>query len=188
MNVFLFDMGLPMIFPSIMLMVIGLIPIVFVEAYVMRTELQIETQQLLAPVAIANLVSTFIGIPVTWFLLMLLEFASASVFGAVTDRNPWDDVFSFTLGAPWIVPGLKNENWIILGAMLFLLIPYGLASWVVEYVVIKTIFTKKQDEAVNYSASLKDLKFSVGKANLISYCLLAVFVILIWSTAILRSS
>ena len=34
MTILLFDMGLPMIFPSIVLMAIALVPIVFIEAYV----------------------------------------------------------------------------------------------------------------------------------------------------------
>lgn len=186
MKILLFDMGLPMILPSIVLMAVGLIPIVVIEAYVMGAPLRMSLKQLLAPVTIANLVSTFIGIPLTWFLLMLLEFISVVVFGATTGRNPWTDLFSLTLGAPWVAPGHHNEEWIILGAMLFLLVPYCVASWAIEYFVIKTIFARKGEAYI--TGSLKNLKFAVGKANVISYCLLAVFVIVFWGIPLFRTS
>jgi hypothetical protein len=174
MGMLLFDMGLPMILPSIVLMGVALVPIVLIEAYVVGSRLRLTTKKALASVTIGNLVSTFIGIPVTWFLLTVLEFVSLNVLIATTDRNPWTDLFSVTLGAPWVTPGHPDENRIIVGAMLFLLIPYGFASWVVEYLVIKMMFAKKPDAG----PSLNELKLAVGKANLISYCFLAVFVIL----------
>lgn len=183
MSMLLFDMGLPMILPSIVLMAIALVPIVLIEAYVVGAALRVNTKKALASVTTANLVSTFIGIPVTWFLLTVLQFVSINVLIATTDRNPWTDLFSVTLGAPWVAPGSPNENRIIVGAMLFLLIPYGLASWIVEYLVIKLMFARKRDVA-----SLKALKLQMGKANLISYCLLAVFVILFWGVPLFTSN
>ncbi|MEO7540079.1 MAG: hypothetical protein ABIV21_08620 [Pyrinomonadaceae bacterium] len=185
MKIILFDMGLPMIFPSIVLMAVGLIPIIVIEAYVMEATLKLGFKRLFAPVTIANVVSTVVGIPLTWVLLALLEFASVVVFGVTTGRNPWSDLFSLTLGAPWVAPGHHNEEWIILGAMLFLLVPYCLASWAIEYLVIKKILTKKQDAAY-VTAPLKDLQFAVGKANLTSYCLLALFVIAFWGMPLFR--
>lgn len=169
----LFDMGLPMIVPSMFLMAVALIPIVFIETHVVGSKLRIDTKKLMTSVAVANLVSTFIGIPVTWLLLTVLEFASVNLLAATTGHNPWTNLFSVTLGAPWVAPGGPNEKPIIIGAMLFLLVPYGLASWAIEYLVIKRMFPKKHE----ISISLKEIKHAVGKANLISYCLLAAFVI-----------
>ena len=183
----LFDMGLPMIIPSLVLMAVALVPIVLIEAYVVGSTLQTETKKVLRSVAIANLASTFVGIPVTWFLLAMLEFASVHLLIATTDRNPWTDLFSITLGAPWVAPGGRNEQWVVLGAMLFLLIPYCLASWCVEYLVIEGMFAKRQDGA-GVTASLKHLKLAVGKANLVSYCLLAVFVTAVWRISQLSSN
>lgn len=176
MILLLFDMGLPMIIPSMTLMALALVPMVFIESYFVGARLNTGVKKVVGPVAWANLVSTIIGIPVTWFLLVVLEFASVGVLGAIMDRNPWTDLFSLTLGAPWVAPGHHNEKLIILGAMLFLLIPYGLASWAIEYLVIKSMLAKIQD----VSPPSKSLKLAVGKANLISYCLLAVFVTLYW--------
>lgn len=176
MKIFLFDMGLPMIMPSIVLMAVALIPIILLETYFVGKNLQVDAKKVITPVAVANVVSTFLGIPVTWILLVVLEFASVSAIGAITDRNPWSELFSVTLGAPWVAPRGHNEDWVVIGAMLFLLVPYGLASWAIEYFVIKAVFAKKLD----VSAPPKDLRRAVGKANLISYLLLAVFVIVFW--------
>lgn len=176
MKIFLFDMGLPMIFPSIVLMAVALVPIVFIEAYIVATTLRVNLKKVFAPVTIANLVSTLVGIPVTWFVLALLQIGSVFVSGTIAKWIPSTDLFSITLGAPWIYPGHDNEKLIILGAMLFLLIPYGLASWALEYVVAKAMLSKKHD-FVDFS---KNLKVAVGKANLVSYSLLAIFVIVFW--------
>ena len=178
MSVLLFDMGLPMIIPSLALMAVALVPIVLIEAFVVRSALRTDTKKVLISVATANVASTFIGIPATWFLLYVLELASVNAIAATTDRNPWTVLFSVTLGSPWVAPGVHNEQWVIMGAMLFLLIPYGLASWAIEYLVIKTMFPKGQNADGDIESS-KHLKRVVGKANLVTYCLLAVFVIVV---------
>ena len=184
MNVILFDMGLPMIFPSIVLMAVALVPIVFIEAYFVASTLQVNVKKVFAPVTIANLVSTLLGVPITWFLLALLQIGSVIVLGTIATWIPSTDLFSLTLGAPWVYPGRDNEKLIILGAMLFLLIPYGLASWAIEYLVVKSMRAKTHE----FSDFSKNLKAAVGKANLVSYCLLAVFVILFWSATLYRSN
>ncbi len=184
MTIILFDMGLPMIFPSIVLMAIALAPIVFIEAYVVASTLQVNVKKVFGPVTIANLVSTLLGIPATWFVLALLQIGSVLVFGTIAKWIPSTDLFSLTLGAPWVYPGHDNEKLIIVGAMLFLLIPYGLASWAIEYLVAKAMLSKRQE----FGDLSLNLRAAVGKANLISYCLLAVFVILFWIASLYRSS
>ena len=177
-------MGLPMIFPSISLMAIAIVPIVFIEAFLVASILQVDVKRVFAPVTIANLVSTLLGIPVTWFVLALLQIGSVIVLGTVAKWIPSTDLFSLTLGAPWVFPGHDNEKLIILGAMLFLLIPYGLASWTIEYLVAKSMLAKEQE----FGDFSTHLKAAVGKANLVSYCLLAVFVILMWSVNLYPSN
>src|SRR5262245_13259147 len=129
MGIFVFDMGLPMIIPSLFLMTAALIPIILIEAYIVGLTGPVGTKKALVPVAIANLISTFLGIPMTWVSLTAIEFLSVTILGVVLDRNPWTRLLSVTLGAPWVAPGHKDEEWIIFGAMLFLLIPFAVASW-----------------------------------------------------------
>jgi hypothetical protein len=184
-------MGLPMIFPSLVLMAVALVPVILVETFVIKKHLHTNFTRPLVPVSVANLGSTFIGIPATWFLLTVLEFTSVNVLGALTDRNIWSRTFSVTVGAPWVAPGHNDEQWIILGAMLFLLIPYGIISWWVEFKIVQGMLLSKYNDAskpeeeryqlvaeTNGGATPRQIKHAVGAANLVSYCLLAVFVIL----------
>ena len=111
-NLLLLDMGLPMIFPSLVLMTVALVPVILVETLVIKKHLHTNFTRPLVPVSVANLGSTFIGIPATWFLLTVLEFTSVNVLGALTDRNIWSRTFSVTVGAPWVAPGHNDEQWI----------------------------------------------------------------------------
>ena len=178
MGVFLFDMGLPMIFPSLLLMVVALVPIILVETYIIGKIIPLTFKKVLVSVAIANLVSTFLGIPITWILLTSIEFLSVNILGFVTDGNIWTRLFSVTLGAPWVAPGHKDEEWIILGAMLFLLIPYGVASWWVELKVIQKF------HLATMPSSGTSIRWFVAKANLASYSLLAILAIAIFATSL----
>ncbi|HEY0428926.1 MAG TPA: hypothetical protein VGC76_14185 [Pyrinomonadaceae bacterium] len=74
MNVILFDMGLPMIFPAMFMMLIALLPVVFLEAYNLRSALNITFGKASAVSSLANIISTVVGIPLTWLLLVLLQF------------------------------------------------------------------------------------------------------------------
>ena len=78
-------------FAFAVLMAVALVPIVFVEAYVVATKLQVSVKKVFATVTIANLVSTFLGIPVTWFLLALLQFASVIILGTIARPIPSSD-------------------------------------------------------------------------------------------------
>lgn len=172
-------MGLPMIIPSLVLMAVALVPVILVETLFIRTLLRTNFKRTVRPVFVANLVSTFIGIPVTWFLLTLLEFASVALFGSLTKANIWTKTFSVTLGAPWVTPGHDDEQWIVLGAMLFLLIPYGIVSWLVEFKIVQGMLVGKNQSAseseggphksvtgTNHVATPRQIKRAVGVANL----------------------
>src|SRR4051812_33899682 len=101
LNLLLFDMGLPMIVPSMSLMVIALLPIIIGEAYFISRRLSIDNLKTLPPVAFANFISTLIGIPVTWLILAVLEMVTGG--GARLDLGPvWEKIFAMTWQAPWI--------------------------------------------------------------------------------------
>ncbi len=194
-------MGLPMIIPSMYLMVLALFPIIFLETYVVAASLRLKTKKVLAPVAIANMVSTFIGIPVTWFFLVLFELVAGSILGDLTVGLVWQSFISVTVMAPWVAPTCNDENWIIFGAMLFLLIPYGLASWGIEYLVVrKKVYARMYKESLKncdnddpliekeqIDASPRQVSRAVRNANLASYALLAFVLIVIFATGLAQS-
>ena len=188
MSAFLFNMGLPMILPAMYLMVLGLIPIVLIEALVISKQLRVPYVRSLKSATLGNIVSTVIGIPVTWFLLLVIEMSLASFAPDVIPRPVSEflfqhkDILAVTVGAPWLVPfGL--QDWMIFAAMAFLLIPFFFASWAVEYQVIKYRFTKELRElrdGVESHASAQEIRTAARNANLLSYGLLEVFVLTLY--------
>ncbi len=70
-------------------MLLALIPIVGIEAWIMRPRLTLTPGKALRLSAIANLVSTVVGIPLTWVVLVGLELLST------------DGGIAFGLGTPW---------------------------------------------------------------------------------------
>jgi hypothetical protein len=164
-------MGLPMIVPSMILMVPALIPIMFLESLIVGRCLGLRLRDTIPSVGVGNLATTLVGIPITWFCLLLIEFGVV-YFAAEFDRSVWNSVFSMTIGAPWIAPGHGDESRVIFGAMLFLLVPYFLASWLIEYWVGRKMLDPLKGGAGSNSRVFR----AFGLANFASYSLLA----LVW--------
>ena len=182
---FLFDMGLPMIVPSMFLMVLALVPIIFVEAYYIAGSLKLDIQRILNLVAISNVISTLIGIPVTWFLLLGVELMTGTG-SAIASEGYWGQLISFTLQAAWVPPYGSDLAWIYSAAMLFLLIPYFFASWYVEYLVVRNRLSKSLNknlhlevvddplmERLRTESLYSDVRRAVRNANLLTYGILA---------------
>jgi len=66
------NIGVPMIFVTLPMMVVALLPIIIIETVLATPYLKIPFRFLLRLIARANLFSTFVGIPITWFLLALV--------------------------------------------------------------------------------------------------------------------
>lgn len=184
----LFNMGLPMIVPVMYLMTVALIPIVLIEAGYLAKRLAVSFRYTIGPVVFGNLVSTLVGIPASWFILLIVQFATggASGYGA---SGFWRKFFSFTLQAPWLLPIGENESWIFPAALLFLLVPFFLATWLVEYIVMRNRLAATVTENRSDDIDLKDaerLVFrGIREANLISYGMIAflTIVVLVFSLA-----
>jgi len=52
---------------------LAFLPVVAIESFVAVRTLGLRFRQALAVTAAANAISTFVGIPVTWFILVVLE-------------------------------------------------------------------------------------------------------------------
>jgi hypothetical protein len=167
------DIGVPMIFLAIPLMVVALLPIICLEAIALRYSLNISYKQAAKASILINLTSTFLGIPVSWLLLVLLQMLSGggAAYGL---RTPLEKFLAITWQAPWLIPYESDLYWMIPAAGLFLLIPFFFASWYVEYIVAKWIVKE---------VAVKDLRRGVRNANLVSYALLAAFLMVVLVTA-----
>ena len=168
--------GIPMIFLTLPMMVIGLLPIILLEALVATRILELPFRKLLKCFSIANLVSTLVGIPVTWVLLVVLEiltgisvnFVLTGLGGAEVWESPAALVFGFILQAPWLAPSEFDLNLMIPAATLVLLIPFFFASWWVEYAVVRRYLPDVDRSLV---------RRSVRNVNFLSYSGLALYVV-----------
>ncbi|HUR96987.1 MAG TPA: hypothetical protein VMZ26_02850 [Pyrinomonadaceae bacterium] len=176
----LFDMGVPMIMPTISFMVLALVPLVLVESLYISRVLRIRFSNTVGSVMIANLISTLAGVPFTWLLLFLLQVFT----GGLSRYNATGSVgtiMSVTLQAPWLLPLGREEFWKFHLAGLFLLIPFFFATWVIEYAAVRNRLATGTVEA-GHIADLRSAERMVWKAfrnaNLLTYGLIASLLIL----------
>lgn len=170
----LFNMGLPMIVPAMYFMVIALIPIVFIEAIYLARRLTIPLRHTIGSAAFGNLLSTVVGIPAAWFILLVVQFVTGGASGyGVTGF--WRKLFSFTLQAPWLLPFGEDGAWIFPAAALFLLVPFFFATWLVEYVMMRNklaIEIVERREGIGLKGAERLVFRGVRNANLLTYGLI----------------
>jgi hypothetical protein len=169
----LIDIGLPMIFVAIPAMILALLPIIGIEAIVLRHSISITFREATRIAALMNLASTLLGIPITWFLLVAVQLLTGGgrAYGL---KTPLTRFLAVTWQAPWLTPYESDLYWMIPAAGLFLLIPFFFASWYVEYLVADRLL-KHVDPAATWQG--------VRNANLISYGLLALYLVIVLVTA-----
>jgi hypothetical protein len=161
------DAGVPMLFVTLPAMVIALIPIILIESIVIGRFLGTSTLSKRKSVAIANVVSTLIGLPLTWVALLVLQLISGggAAHGLVT---PTQKLLAVTWQAPWLIPYEGNLNWMVPAASLFLLVPFFFVSYFIEALIIFRL---------NSQIPRKQIRAATFRANIVSYLLLAVFTI-----------
>lgn len=170
------NVGVPMLALVLPGMTVSLIPIVILETWYVQKCLQIPIRRALKAMAIANLASTFIGIPFAWIIWVMIGMAFAH-FGYSIRKNLnistpgiFGAIFSLTIGAAWIGPSENNSFWMIPLASLVQLIPYFYVSWYLERAMAKKLLKDIEGEKIN------NVTFT---ANLYSYCMLAALIV-IW--------
>ena len=157
--------GVPMIFLVMPAMVISLVPIVIVEALYLAHTMRLTGKAAGKASAIANLVSTLVGIPLTWLGLVAGQLITGGDTAHGLGTLP-DKLLAVTWQAPWLIPYESELGWMIPAAGLMLLGPFFLVSWWTEYLVARRML-------VDIEARL--LKKAVRNANLLTYGLLTLW-------------
>ncbi len=161
------DIGVPMIFITAPGMLAALIPIILIEGVVMSKQLAITLTQSLKAAFYGNIVSTIVGIPVTWVALVAIQLCTGGG-GAYGLDSPLKQFLAVTWQAPWLIPYEPELKWMIPSATFFLLVPFFFVSWRIEYKVANRLL-KEIDQT--------QLNAAVRNANLVSYGLLALIVL-----------
>ena len=156
--------GVPMIFLTCPAMLVGLVPIIVIEAYVLSMRLGLSLGAAAKVASVTNAASTLIGIPVAWILLVLLQMftGGGNAYGIET---AWKKFLAVTWQAPWLVPYEEDLGWMVPSAGLTLLVPFFFASWFIEYHVAKLFLGGLGQQSVKDSLLL---------ANLATYGILAI--------------
>lgn len=179
-------MGLPMIFPAMYLMILALGPIIFIEAYMLRG-LGLSLERSVVSAAIANIISTAVGIPVTWGLLFGLQIMTGGTLGFHISPF-WDTLLGVTWRAPWMLPGPPEKDWMVPVAGMVLLVPFFFASWLVENWVVRIAVRNAMIAAgADPGEAGGKIKRAVRNGNLVTYALLAVFLLVMTGIALSKS-
>jgi hypothetical protein len=130
------DIGVPMllvVWPASWFSLLLIIPL---EALLAQRVLQMDFKRSLKLSAIANLVSSLVGIPVTWIGLVIIQmcFGGGRAFGIDT---PLQKIYAVTAQSPWLIPYQDDLSWMVPAAAISLCVPFFLMSIGVEYLAAK---------------------------------------------------
>lgn len=173
------DAGVPMIFLTFPAMVVLLVPIILLEAWLLRKWLGLEIWPAIKSSTLANVASTVIGVPGAWAVMLLFEiFFGASIshvpgLERLVDKwqSPIANVAGALLMSAWLGPSEKNLYWMIPVAVLGLLIPTYFISVLIEALIVDHLVSLPEGDPSNLTSTC--VRRSVRNANLVSYGLLA---------------
>lgn len=154
--------GLPMIFVTFPYLAMGFVPVVLVEGTIVQQRIRGERRRLWKSVIVGNLLSTVIGVPITWLILLALQAVTGGGRAYGTDTL-LQKLLAVSWQAPWLIPYENHLPWMIHAATLVLLAPFFAVSVWLEFNVHKRMLD---------SADLNVLRQTTIMANLTSYGLL----------------
>ena len=162
--------GVPMIFLVMPAFALSIVPIIAIEAIYLSNKLELPISSSIKTTTISNLISTVVGVPLTWLLLLLIQILAGGggAFGLDTTMGK---VLSVTFQAAWLIPYESDLYWMIPTAGVLLLIPFFFVSWWSEYYVSMKLLKQQHSQR---------LKITVRNANIITYALLAIWPIGFW--------
>lgn len=129
--------GLPMIVIMWPIFWLALLPIILIEAFAMKAQLQgITFTNLLKAVTAANLISTLVGIPFVWGTMVAIELMVPGGGSPYDSLGPfWQYFLGVTLQAAWLIPYEDQFYWMIPTAFMVLLVPCFYMSYMSERIV-----------------------------------------------------
>ena len=84
------NIGVPMIVIYWPLMVSALVPVILVEAMLIRRWVSLSTRDAFIGIAKANVFSTLVGVPLAWLAMFALEFVVMLPAGLAAEKWKWE--------------------------------------------------------------------------------------------------
>lgn len=164
--------GLPMVAVYLPPAWLGLIPIIAIEAALGVWRFGVPPRRAFLAQAVANCLSTLVGLPLAWMVLALMELF---LFGtALGLDSPLRRLYAVTVQSPWLIPYERDLWWMIPASAIVLTVPFYAMSVLVEYRVVRRLVRDLPQPLV---------RSWVVRANVVSYALLLVVLV----TASVRS-
>jgi hypothetical protein len=108
---------------------IALLPMIVVQALILRRLLKINWPRALKVTTFGTLWSTFLGVPMVWFMLLAVELLVGVVMGALHASRSWDYIL-FPLMAAWLGP--TQNAWVVYAAFAVLAVPFCAVAILIE--------------------------------------------------------
>jgi len=163
------DAGIPMIFVQWPLMIGALIPVIVVEALLIRRWVQLSYRDAFIGTTKANLLSTLVGFPLAWLAMFAVEMVvlypvciAAVKWGWNLD-SPFFRIIGFLVGIAWLGPADPHDYWLIPLAAALLLVPSFYVSVWLERFICRRAWPSSDAAAV---------RLGVYRVNLASYAML----------------
>jgi hypothetical protein len=141
--IFIANAGLPMLPVQGAFMLAALIPVILIEGALLRHRLSTSWLTSIAGSAGANIVSTIVGVPLSWMIMLALQFTTSSLGqgAGIHVHGLAGDMAALFLGAAWLGPAGDSLRWMVPIALAILLIPaYFISVWI-EYGFAKWFWT-----------------------------------------------
>jgi hypothetical protein len=132
------NVGVPMIFIQLPLMLYALVPVIILEALLIRRWLTLSFRDAFVGVTKANVFSTLVGVPLAWLAMLALEFAVMLPLGLAADKWEWKldgpvwQLLGFLFSVAWLAPVSGRLHWMVPAAVALLLVPCFFLSVVLE--------------------------------------------------------
>jgi hypothetical protein len=140
------DIGLPMAAVFVPPAWLALVPIILIEAAVGIRWFRVPARRAIVGQAIANGVSTVVGLPITWATLAFIELrccAAATGLDSLPRR-----LYAVTVQAPWLMPYDDDLRWMVPVSIFVLAVPFCLMSVATESIVLRCVLGDLPTRAV----------------------------------------
>jgi hypothetical protein len=166
------NMGVPMLFIQMPAMFFALVPVIVIEALFVRSRLALPRREAFATVTAANLLSTIVGIPIAWFIMVVSQLSLETTFRRLATHfhgdlhSPLWRTYEMLTTFAWLDPDEANLYWMVPIASALLLIPSYFASVWLERPVCRSSWRHIAPATVSAV---------VTRANRLSYAALFLF-------------
>ena len=164
------DAGIPMIALTFPLMLMLLIPVIVIEGLLCKKWLGLTNWEAMKSNAVSNLVSTLVGIPLAWAIMLGLQFGAMASVGRshfLAFNSPLATMVALLLNSAWIPSVEGSDLWWIPAAILVLLVPFFFASYGIEYLAMTYMIGMPSGGPENLTQPR--IRTAVRNANLVTY-------------------